>query len=270
MRYFIAPDFGKKIAGQSTEILQLVSSAIRTISASSKQDLLKHGLFNVPPLILENNIIVFSSKSQDFGIYLTFGNDQNGEYALLLDFTLRRKTPSVSLTPTYRNPRTNSAYNPNFNSAINPTFNSAINPTFNSAINPTFNSSINPTFNSAINPTFNSSINPTFNSAINPTFNSSINPNLNSTINPRLNSAYSGPFIYSLQLQQEGFMVRANDNVELIFNPNNQFMAICIKANQEVFVLFDTKNKWTGFLVTANSEVRLIFDLTNKWTGLVV
>jgi hypothetical protein len=270
MRYFITPDFSKKIADQTAGIQQLLSSAIQTIAHSDKQDLLKHGLFGVPPLSFENNIFAFSSKSQDFWVYLTFGNDQHGEYALLLDFTIRRRTPSVNIAPTYRNPSMNSAINPTINTAINPTFNTAINPIFNTAINPTFNTAINPIFNTVINPIFNTTINPIFNTAINPIFNAAINPTLNSMINPRLNSAYSGPFIYSLEFQQEGFMIRANDSVELIFDLNNQFVATCIRANQVVFVLFDTNNKWIGFLVTANSEVRLRFDLANKWTGLVV
>ena len=222
MRYFVTPNLSNKVVGQPAETIQLMSSAIRIIELSDKTKLMSEGLFGIPPLALENDIFMFFSQTKDFCIYATFGNDQNGEYILLLDFTLHQKDPSVSIVPTYRNPCINSMYNPKFNSAINPKFNSAINPRFNSAIN------------------------------------------------PRWNSSYGGPFIYSRELQQEAFIVRANDTVELIFNLENEFTSICVKANQEVFDLFDITNEWIGFLVTSNNEVRLRFDLHNEWTGIVV
>ena len=254
MRYFVTPNFSSKVTRQPAEILHLVSTTLQIIELRDKAKLLSEGLFGVPPQALENNIFVFSSQSQDFRIYATFGNDPDGEYLLLLDFTLQRKIPSVNMDARYRNPKMNQTYNPSLNPTINPT----LNPTINPRLNPTINPTLNPTINPRLNPTINPRLNPT------------INPRLNPTINPRLNPAYSGPFIYSCELQQEGFIVRANDNVELIFDLNNEFTAICIRTNQGVFALFDTNNEWVGFLVTANDEVRLKFNLANEWTGIVV
>jgi hypothetical protein len=270
MRYFVTPNFSKKAASLQSEILQSASLALQTIKLSDKSKLMSEGLFGMPPWSLGKDIFVFSSKSQDISIYVTFGNDENGEYLLLLDLTLRRKTPYMNIVSTYKNPKTNAAYNPELNSKINPNWNSSINPRWNSSINPNWNSSINPNWNSSINPNWNSSINPRWNSSINPRWNSSINPDWNSSINPRWNSAYSGPFVYSCDLKQKGFVVRANDSVELIFDLNSSLTSICVKANEKVSVIFDTSNKWIGFLVAANDEVRLRFNLDNEWIGVVV
>ena len=270
MRYLVTPNFTNKVASQPVVIRQFMPSVLRMIEISDKTKLISDGLFGVPPQVFENDIFVFSSQSQDFSIYVTFGSDQYGEYILLMDFTLQQKPLFAKKITPYRNPLTNRAYNPKLNRLINPKLNRLINPKLNRLINPKLNRLINPKLNRLINPKLNRLINPKMNRLINPKLNRLINPKMNRLINPRLNSAYSGPSMYSDKLQQEGFMVRANDNVELIFDLNNEFTSICVKTAQNVFVLFDTNNEWIGFLVTANNEVRLKFNTDNEWTGIAV
>ena len=270
MRYFVTPDFSNKIKNQPPDITQSLSLLIKRIEQSDKSTLIQNGFDGNPPLLLENDFLVFGIQGQDFRVYTTFGSDSEGEYLLLLDFTVQKKTPTTYSFPTLKDPKTNSIYNPRLNSMINPKLNSMINPRLNSMINPKLNSIINPRLNSMINPKLNSMINPRLNSMINPKLNSVINPRLNSMINPRLNTAYSGPFVYSEGLDKEGYVVKANDNLELIFNLNNDFAALCVKANENVFVLFDDNNEWIGFLVKAVKDVRLRFDLNNDWSGLII
>ena len=238
MRYFVTPDFSNKIKNQPPDITQSLSLLIKRIEQSDKSTLIQNGFDGNPPLLLENDFLVFGIQGQDFRVYTTFGSDSEGEYLLLLDFTVQKKTPTTYSFPTLKDPKTNSIYNPRLNSMINPKLNSMINPRLNSMINPKLNSMIN--------------------------------PRLNSMINPRLNTAYSGPFVYSEGLDKEGYVVKANDNLELIFNLNNDFAALCVKANENVFVLFDDNNEWIGFLVKAVKDVRLRFDLNNDWSGLII
>ena len=215
MRYFVTPDFSKKMTGQPSEITDLLSSFINKIASTTKDVLIKEGLDHVPPSILQNDIFVFNIEGQELRVYATFGTDSEGqEYILLLDFTVQRKVTPPYPNFSIKNPRIHGMYNPKVNSLIN--------------------------------------------------------PKVNSLINPRVNTAYSGPFVYTLDLRQEGFIVKANDNVELIFSFENDFIGLCIKANDNVYVFFDEKNEWIGFLVKATEEVRLRFNLDNDWTGLIV
>ena len=86
MRYLVTPDFSSKVARQPEAMLQSVSSVLRIIESCDKAKLMSQGLFGIPPQAFENDIFVFSSQSQDFSIYVTFGSDQDGEYILLMDY----------------------------------------------------------------------------------------------------------------------------------------------------------------------------------------
>ena len=254
MRYLVTPNFSKKIADQSNDTIALISAFIKKIEASDKNDILTQGIDGVFPQLITSDILVFKFKAQNLKIYATFGRYSEGDYLLLLDFTIQRKAPSSYKALSFKNPRTNNLYNPRLNSTINPHLNSTINPRLNSTINPHLNSTINPRLNSMINYRLNSTI----------------NPRLNSAINPRLNAAFSGPFIYSQDLNQEGFIVRANADVELIFDNILEFKGLAIRANKNVSVLFNEDNDWIGHLVSANEEVRLRYDQNNDWIGIII
>ena len=120
-------------------------------------------------------------------------------------------------------------------------------------------------------PRVNSALNPRVNSALNPRVNSALNPRVNNAINPRVNSSYGGPYIYSLDLIQEGFVVRTNEVVELRFNLGGDFIGIIVHVGgANVSVMFDENNIWTGYLVKANEDVSLKFDEQGNWNGLIV
>jgi len=223
VRYFVTPDFSRKMTGQPSEVTELLSSFINEIEKTTKNILINEGVNHVPPSILQNDIFVFNIRGQGLRVYASFGTDSEGqEYILLLDFTVQRKVTSPYPNFSPKNPGIHSKYNPKVNTMINPRVNTML------------------------------------------------NPRVNTMINPRVNTAYSGPFVYTLDLRQEGFIVRASDNVELIFNFENDFIGLCIKANNDVYVLFDEKNEWIGFLVKAKEDLRLRFNLDNDWTGLIV
>ncbi len=267
MRYLVTPDFSSKLTALTPDDLKQVAAFLKDVESSNKLQLLEGQRHGIKPLGGDVFVLRLGRQTR---LYFTFGNDAEGEYVLLLDATTEQgRDASRDLFAT-KDPRINSLYNPGFNSAINPLFNLAINPLFNSAINPLFNSAINPLFNSAINPLFNSAINPLFNSAINPLFNSAINPLFNSAINPQMNRAFGGPYLYSTNLQQEGYVVRADDHVELLFDLSGNRLGELVRADNEVRVQFNSDNEWEGYVVQANEDVSLRYDLSGTWTGLVV
>jgi len=267
MTVYPTPEFTKKVVALPEQFRREVKRFIDFISSSRKDELLKSQMHFQTERLAEN---LYQIRLRDMRIFFSFGGT-NEEGLLLLDLNTHSATPSAQKTFfAVNDPRVNSAFNPKYNSSINPNYNSSINPRFNSSINPRFNSSINPQFNSSINPHFNSSINPQFNSSINPRFNSSINPRFNSSINPRYNASFGGPFVYSPDLDQQGFLVRANDSVSLKFDEAGEFAGTLIKANDQVMVEFDKDQKWMGYFVQANELVQLRFNAEGEWSGLVV
>ena len=118
-------------------------------------------------------------------------------------------------------------------------------------------------------PSTNSAVNPRFNSAINPRFNSAINPRFNSAINPRLNSTFGGPYLYTNELTNAGYLVKANENVDLIFELSGEFSGFLVSANEQIRVQFDTSNQWVGYVVKANEDVALRYTIDGKWIGSI-
>ena len=267
MRFLVAPEFSAKLTALTPAALQHVSAFVKAVGAASdKAQLLKAGMFDTTML----GESIYISKAPQITIYFTFGNDSEGEYVLLLDATTAQPSGRRGQLFAIKDPRKNSRVNPAFNTSLNPSVNSSLNPVFNSSINPIFNSSINPTFNSSINPVFNSSINPQFNSSINPRLNTTLNPRFNTAINPRMNPAFGGPYLYSRDLVQEGYLVRANDKVELLFDLSGEHIGELVRANEKVRAQFNANNKWVGYFVRANDEVALRYDVNGNWTGLLV
>jgi hypothetical protein len=238
MRYLVTPIFSQKVAQSSGALHFLSSFFIQLEALITKDEVFRAGVLGSIPELLQQNIYVFKYKQKDLCIFFSVGSDQDGEFLLLLDLSFRQERSIPEQVGSARNPKTNSCFNPNLNSAINPRFNSSINPRFNSAINPRFNSSINPRFNSAIN--------------------------------PRFNPAFTGPFVYSLDLEREGFIVRANEQAELIFNDSIEFVGFIVDANDKVSIVFDIENNWIGYLVTANENIRLRFNEDGEFTGIVI
>ena len=234
MRYLVSPEFSAKLVALSPGDIQHISAFLQTVGTSDKTQLLEAS--GQKSSLLGKGVYV--SKVGEMRLYFTFGGDADGEYVLLLDATTKQaKITSRELFAT-KNPKMNSALNPRFNTAINPRFNTSLNPRFNTSINPKFNTSLNPRFNTSIN--------------------------------PRMNYAFGGPYLYGADLQQEGYLVRVNDEVELLFDLSSNHVGELVRVNENVRVQFDADNDWNGYLVRANDDVTLRYDLDGEWVGLVV
>jgi hypothetical protein len=267
MRFLVAPQFTSKLKALSLADTQTVGDFLRAVeNAEGQSELLK--ISNLSIALVADNI--YTAKFGSTRLYFTMGKDAGGEYVLLLDVTAQYpETQSRGLFAA-KDPRLTAALNPSLNTAISPIFNSGLNPMFNSSINPTFNTSLNPTFNTSINPIFNTSLNPVFNASINPTFNTSLNPRFNSFINPTLNRAFGGPYLYAVNLKQEGYLVRANDDVSLVFDLAGNHIGELVRATDNIRVQFDANNQWNGYVVRANDDVSLRFEVGGTWRGVVV
>lgn len=269
MRYFVTKEFNEKIKALNEEQLTELSILLKSVESSDKGKLLSKMSYNIHSL--PNDIYVMRAKNSR--MYFSFGEDDDGEYMLLLDFsalsTSYSKSSQVFAT---KNPRTNMSLNPRSNMSINPRSNMSLNPRSNMSINPRSNMSINPRSNMSINPRSNMSINYRSNMSINPRSNMSLNPRSNMSINPRSNVSFGGPFIYSLDLEQKGFLVRANKKVTLLFDMSSEFIGVGVRHQHTgIILLFDTDNNWTGFLVPTKQEgLYLHFDTDNNWQGQVV
>lgn len=266
MRVLSDSTFDVKLTAMPRADVESIASFVESVKGVSTSQIEAGELEDIVPL----GESIYVRRFGQTTLFFSVGTDEEGEYALLLDVVGGR--PSV-VRPSYfavKNPKTNSALNPRLNPAINPRLNSAINPRLNSAINPKLNSVINPKLNSVINPRLNAAINPRLNSVINPRLNSAINPRLNSTINPRLNRAFGGPFIYSVDLKQEGFAVRANDKVQVLFDLSGAPLGQLVVANDRVRVRFDSDSQWVGYAVSANEDVAVLFSDSGEWSGLLI
>ena len=266
MRYIASPVFTEKLSIVDSADIQGVASFLKFVEDSSDKEEILGGQQNV--VLLEEDIFLFSK--QPIYVYFTFGEDDGGEYVLLLDITIQQTRTGIKEMFTMKNPKTNSSLNPYRNSSLNPHRNSSLNPHRNSSLNPYRNSSINPYRNSSINPHRNSSINPYRNSSINPYRNSSINPYRNSSINPYRNSSFSGSYLYNDSLRQIGYLVKANELVELVFESLGDFSGILVHANTQVRCHFNKSNDWIGYVVQANEDVALRFNTDGTWIGMII
>ena len=268
MRYFVTKEFNEKIAALNAEQLAELSLLLKRIESSDKDSLLSKTSSNVQSLSKD----IYVMKVKNSRMFFSVGEDNEGEYILLLDYSFISASygrPDQAFAA--KNPRTNMSLNPRSNMSINPRSNMSINPRSNMSINPRSNMSINPRSNMSINPRSNMSINYRSNMSINPRSNMSLNPRSNMSINPRSNVSFGGPFLYSLDLEQKGFLVRANEKVTLLFDMSSEFIGVAVRHDSGIVLLFDTDNNWTGFLVpTSQEELFLHFDTDNNWLGLVV
>jgi hypothetical protein len=271
MRYLVAPDFSKKVVGSTPAVLNSVGSFLKLVEQSDRTSLVADK--RVSSLYSEASDI-FTCKLEEVWILFTFGSDSKGDYALMLDLILQTSPTDVASAQrprlfAKRDPRTDSSVNPLINGQISPRFNGQLNPQLNGQINPRFNGQINPQFNGQINPRFNGQVNPRFNGQINPRFNSALNPAFNSAINPLRNTLMGGPFLYDLELNQKGFVVKANDKVSLVFDMSAQHTQTAV-AHSQGFAVFDQNEDWTEYWVDTRKGLYLRFLSDGEWIGFVV
>jgi len=271
MKYLVAPEFIKKLANLGPVTITHVAGVIKKIESAKEESILSS--LSAYPLS-DSKDEIFITEVSDARIFFTFGNDNEGKYLLLLDILeYDPKTIATWLTgkqDIIKNPIYDSNLNPTFNSNINPIWNQQLNPIWNQQINPIWNQQINPIWNQQINPIWNQQINPMWNQQINPVWNHQLNPIFNSDINPRINSNYKGPYIYNLNLHKEGLLVKASDDVVLLFDNNLKKNGIGVKNPIDGYTLFDNGNKWVGQLVQDNQGGYLRYTDKNKWVGIVV
>ena len=234
MKLLVSPEFSAKLSALSPSDVQQVAAFLQTVAANDKTALLE-GKSHQAKLLGDG---VYVLKIGQMRLYFTFGNDTEGEYVLILDATTEQaKTGSRELFAT-KNPKTNTALNPAFNTTINPKYNTTLNPRYNTTINPRYNTRLNPRYNTSIN--------------------------------PQMNCAFGGPYLYGADLQQEAYLVRANDNVELVFDLSGNHLGQLVRVNDNVRAQFNANNEWEGYIVRANNDVSLRYDADGDWIGLVV
>jgi hypothetical protein len=263
MRYIVTPTFSEKVIRSSSKILAEIGQAINLIEQSSKEWLL-----NNVEAILNDQISIYVLKMSECRILLSFGNDATGEYALLADLIVHGFGGSFN-PPILKNPRTNPMIDPNRNMTIDPNRNMTIDPNRNMTIDPNRNMIIDPRRNMTIDPNRNMTIDPNRNMTIDPRRNMTIDPNRNWIINPKQNAAWDGPYLYSRNYNIEGFIVRANDKVSLLFEPNGNWAASIIEAGKN-YNIFTPSNKWMGFLVPNGAQGFNKFSFNNQWDGFIV
>lgn len=174
--------------------------------------------------------------------------------------------------PINLNPKFRASLNPAFNGRINPRINSRINPMFNSRINPRFCSAINPAFNSRITPRFNSIIDPRHNTHLNPNLNDSINPKRNIHLNPNLNENIECPFLFNLNKDAIGFLVRLNSIEELAyvaFDDNLERTMYLFSNNQEGLNVFDIDNNWVGYCICTEAGYNF-HNNDGEWLAFII
>ena len=271
MKLIMTPEFSDKAVSSGSETLGDAAKFATAIEKLSISQLDGDPAFQ--KVSGEAELYIWKGSSA-WIIFSVEARDGGEEYALAAD-VVSHAAQGGSARPASggyyatNDPKRDSSINPLRNSAINPTKNSTINPRFNSQINPRFNSQINPRFNSQLNPRFNSQLNIRYNSSINPRFNSSLNPRFNSAINLRRNRSFGGPFVYDLNLNQIGYLVRANDDVTLVFDPESELMWVAVKHGNGGFVVFKDGTEFTEHWEANGQGGFNRFD-ADKWTGFVV
>jgi len=262
MRYYPTREFNTKLTLLETSQLSNIRSLIQWIEDKDQEIVLRNSS------LLGSEVYVI--KSDDINIYFVISSDKEGDYLLLLDIAFLSKRVMQEEFIAAKDPRKNRSLNPAFNRGINPAYNRSINPAYNRSINPAYNRSINPAYNRSINPAYNRSINPAYNRSINPAYNHSINPAYNHSINPAYNRGFGGPFIYSKDLEQIGYVIQAKDQVKLLFDMSSKFNRIGVQSSSDIVITFDKNNKWDGYWIPAANGIYLLYSDQGTWTGMVI
>jgi len=264
MRYIVTPEFSQKVVSAAQSI-RAVGDFLNFVEGADKERIVADRAITMVAVD-----VLYTYERDGVKIFFSFGNDKNGEYLLAVDIVLIDPNSNVmGSQPRLKDPNTDSSINPLRNGQLNPNFNGQLNPKFNGTINPIFNGRLNPKFNGAINPKFNGAISYRFNGAINPRFNSAVNPKTNWAINPLKNKVLTGPFLYDLKSQRDGFGVKPNDQVMLLFSLSAEFVGVAVSSDIGGYVVFDLNDNWIGHWVSHPAEGYLRFDTNNEWIGFV-
>ena len=262
MKYFVTPDFSKKI-GSLPASAHLAASKVVSFVASVDTARLFSGDPNIGVRQLGSEF--FTLTYANYRFYANLVHDREGDYLLFLDVAFEASQPVATGTGRFfatKDPRTNPM--------IDPSRNMTIDPRRNMMIDPNRNMMIDPNRNMTIDPRRNMTIDPNRNMTIDPRRNFTIDPRRNMTIDPRRNRFYGGPYIYTPDLAQIGFVVRANETVSLTFDMEAHFTGFYVATEQNNLNIFSVSGTWEGFLTRANQEVLLMFDTRCNWTGLIV
>lgn len=266
LKYVPTPEFASKVSSASAAALSAVKRFVAFISDATDSDFNES---NAISKLSSDELCVW--KSLDAWIVFSIGKDEaGGSYVLIADLVdLNRTEQTDEGVYGAKNPKVDRRYNPKVNSRINPRVNSQLNPKVNSRLNPRVNSTINPRVNSVLNPRVNSSINYRVNSTINPRVNASLNPRVNSTINPKVNRVYGGPFVYDVDLNRQGHIVRVGEKISLAFDGNNSLWRIAVSRDGG-FSVFNQENQYVEHWVADQQGGYLRFNTDNDWLGIVV
>jgi len=79
-----------------------------------------------------------------------------------------------------------------------------------------------------------------------------------------------GPFFYNHDLQQEGYLVRANEQVSIVFSLKGEFIGFTVTHVSGIRLVFDSNNEWNGYLVPSGQEPLLRYTVNGEWIGIVV
>lgn len=263
MRYFVTPTFSEKVTSAGAEVLASAANAMSRIEGATKDELAGAAA------LLETNPIIYALRDRNFRVLFTFGSDDEGDYALLLDLIVHGSADTPRAFPKH-DPKLNMMVDPKRNMMIDPTRNMMIDPNRNMMIDPRRNMMIDPRRNMMIDPQRNMMIDVRRNMMIDPARNMGIDPKRNWQINPRQNSAWDGPLLYSLSGELAGFLVRANEKVALLFKPSGEFASSVVKAGEKNFNCFGREGNWTGFLVHNGADGYNQFDVDGRWIGFLV
>jgi hypothetical protein len=246
VRYVVTPSFGEKATRLGSSLLGSIGKIIKIIEGSNRQELDQY----IEPLF-EENIEIYVWRADEFQIYLSFSADKEGAYVLLVDLVIHGSAPFKPLA------------------SRDPSLNHTVDPRRNMMIDPNRNMAIDPNRNMMVDPRRNMMIDPNRNMMIDPRRNSLIDPQRNWLIDPRRNTTWDGPYVYDLSGHIDGFLVRASDEVAILFDRDAKFSGTLVAAGEN-FNQFDQSGKWTHFLVPNGGDGYNRFDLRGKWDGFVV
>ena len=268
MKFLVTPSFTEKLSALAQEGLPAISEIVSFIKAVDK-NALAGGKPGLQVRMLDSNMLTL--KYGNCRIYASIASDESGEYLLLLDVGIEQAQPAPKADFfATKDPRKNPSFDPNRNMTIDPRRNMMIDPRRNMMIDPNRNMMIDPRRNMMIDPRRNMMIDPNRNMMIDPRRNMMIDPNRNMMIDPRRNRYYGGPYIYDTQLNQVGFVVRANEKVSLLFDPSARFTSFVVRTDSANENIFDIRGGWIEFIVPTPSNVRLRFDTNGGWLGMII
>ncbi len=277
MKILVAEKFSGKVKSLNNETILKLQTTIGKIGTAKNQ--LELYRFFPSMYFLDGNIGVIRI-APDYRLFYSIETKigkENESIVVLLDITRRtdegvfgHSHPNES-NPTYPESLDNNPQkNPYTNDRLNPKSNATINPLSNPVLNYRSNPVINPNSNPLINPSSNPLINPISNPLINPKTNPALSPKNNPHINPKTSPDFDGYFVFDLALNRNGYIIKANEEVVLFFDGDDNVVRFGVKAQNNIFVVYLTQdNLWTANMIPDGDLGFNIFDLENEWIMIV-